>query len=71
MYKYIYISNHQATQVEVLSMKNGALKVIKNKLKHDFQQKREKGKNSYEVCSHDSKASGDKLLLQVASGISI
>lgn len=52
-------------------MKNGALKVIKNKLKHNFQQKREKGKISYEVCSLDSKASGHKLLLHEASCMSI
>lgn len=31
-------------------MKNDALKVIKNKLQHDVQQKREIGKISYEVC---------------------
>lgn len=40
----------KGSQVEILSKKNDALKVIKNKLKHDVQQKREKGKISYEVC---------------------
>lgn len=65
---YLFIvPNQQAAQVEILRLKNGALKVIENKLKHNFQQKREKGKTSYEVGRRDREASGDKLWFQVTS----
>lgn len=47
-------------------MKNNALKVIKNKLKHDVQQKKEKGKTSYEV-----RRMTPKVLLKVVRFIPI
>ncbi|XP_029698259.1 coiled-coil domain-containing protein 113-like isoform X2 [Takifugu rubripes] len=56
----------KAAQVEILRLKNGALKVIENKLKHNFHQKREKGKTSYEEIfqdwgEHKSEKSLDEL----------
>lgn len=50
-----YVSNHQAAQVEIMSMKNDALRAMQNKLKHNLQQKRGKGKISYEVCGNDKR----------------
>lgn len=47
LFLYI-IDKSKATKIEILSIKNSVLKGLKNKLKHDFQQKKENLKIYYE-----------------------